>query len=294
MKIGLHVVNFTWPGGARAIGPTLAQIAEAAEAAGAVRLSVMDHYFQMEMIGDPVKLDMLEGYTALGFLAARTRTIKLGLLVGGVTYRYPGLMAKIVTTLDVLSGGRAWLGIGAAWYDREHTGLGVPFPPIKERFERLEETIRICLQMWSDDNGPYRGKHYQLAETLNVPQAIQRPHPPILIGGGGEKKTLKLVARYAQACNLFSRLGVDGVKQKLEVLKRHCDAEKRDYRTIEKTMNYAAPKLPAPGAEADALLRELEAFAKLGIETAILVPFGERPVEDIRALAPLIARAAAI
>ncbi|MSP52533.1 MAG: LLM class F420-dependent oxidoreductase [Alphaproteobacteria bacterium] len=293
MKLGLHVVNFTWPGGARAIGATLGGIAEAAEESGFAKLSVMDHYFQMEMIGDPTTLDMLEGYTALGFIAAKTKSLRLGLLVGGVTYRQPGVLAKIVTTLDVLSGGRAELGIGAAWYEREHKGLGVPFPPLKERFERLEETIKICLQMWSDDNGPFVGKHYQLAETLSLPQTLQRPHPPIMIGGGGEKKTLKLVARYADACNLFSREGPAFVAHKLDVLKRHCDDEKRDYDKIEKTMIYAAPRLPL-GAAADAFVKDLDQYAKLAIRTVILVPFGDRPIEDVRAFEPTAKRVAAI
>ena len=286
MKVGLHVVNFTLPDGAAAIAPTLSGIAEAAEAVGVSSLSVMDHYFQMEMLGP--ENGMLEGYTTLGFLAARTRALKLGLLVTGVTYRPPGLLAKIVTTLDVLSGGRAELGIGAAWYEREHRGLGVDFPPLAERFERLEETLQICLQMWSDDNGPFEGTHYKLAETLNVPQSLQRPHPPILIGGGGERKTLRLVAKYANACNLFTDDGADGVRHKLEVLRRHCDAEGRDYDRIAKTILYTNP---APGGdEAGAFAKEMEAYAKLGVEAVMLMPFGDHPVEVAANLGPVVAR----
>ena len=206
----------------------------------------------------------------------------------GVSYRHPGLLAKIVTTLDVLSGGRAELGIGAAWYEREHLGLGVPFPPVRERFERLEETLRICLQMWSNDDGPFHGKHYQLAETLCVPQPIQRPHPPILIGGGGEKKTLRLVARYADACNLFSRLGHDGLAHKLDVLRRHCDDEKRDYSAIRRTLLHVGP---VPDAS-DASMKELAAYSALGFETIIFVPFGPDPVGVVRKLEPLIPRLA--
>ena len=194
----------------------------------------MDHWFQMEQLAtsqDP----MLEGYTALGFLAGQTERMTLGLLVTGVTYRHPGLLAKIVTTLDVLSGGRAQLGIGAAWYEREHLGLGVPFPPIGERFERLEEAIQICLQMWSDDDGPYEGKHYQLAETICSPRPIQQPGPRILIGGSGERKTLRLVAKYADACNLFAP-DPAVVAHKLDVLDGHCEAEGRDPADIEKTI----------------------------------------------------------
>ena len=224
MRLGVHIVNFELPGGTEAIGPTLARLGTAVDEAGIENLSVMDHYFQMEMAGGPEK-PMLEGYTTLGFLAAHTTTAELQLLVTGVTYRHPGLLAKIVTTLDVLSGGRAMLGIGAAWYDREHEGLGVPFPPVGERFERLEETLQIVLQMWSDDDGPYQGRHYSLAETINVPQAITRPHPPIMIGGSGERKTLRLVAQYADACNLFAapQAGPDAVRAKLDVLQQHCD-----------------------------------------------------------------------
>jgi F420-dependent oxidoreductase-like protein len=217
MDVGLHVVSFSWPHAPADTGPTLGRIAEAAEQVGITDLSLMDHFFQLEMMGLTAEREMLEGYTTLGFLAAKTDRVRLGLLVTGVTYRHPGLLAKIVTTLDVLSGGRAQLGIGAAWNEREHQGLGVPFPSLKERFERLEEALQICLQMWSDDNGPFEGTHYRLAETLNVPQSLQRPHPPILVGGMGETKTLRLVARYADACNLFSGPGVDVVRQKLDV-----------------------------------------------------------------------------
>ena len=188
MKVGLHIVNFTLPGGAAQLAPMLSEVAAAAESVGVTHISVMDHFFQLDMLGGG-ELDMLEAYTVMGFLAAHTRTIQLGLLVGGVTYRHPGLLAKTITTLDVLSGGRASLGLGAAWYEREHAGLGVPFPPLGERFERLEETLQICMQMWSDNNGPYQGRHFQLDETRNVPQSLTRPHPPILIGGGGERRT---------------------------------------------------------------------------------------------------------
>ena len=290
MDLGLHVVNFTWPGGAPAIPTTLGAIAEAAEAAGLTKLSVMDHYFQMEMIGDPTELDMLEGYTALGYLAAKTSKMTLGLLVTGVTYRHPGLLAKIITTLDVLSGGRAQLGVGAAWYEREHNGLGVPFPPLKERFELLEETLQVCLQMWSTDNGAYEGKHYQLSETLNVPQCVTKPHPPIMIGGSGEKKTLRLVAKYGSACNLFTREGVDGVRHKLDVLRGHCDAENRDYASIEKTILHSA-SIPT-GDAVDEFIDDMGHYAEIGIDTVIVMPFGDQPVELVGGLAPIVERLA--
>ena len=201
MKVGVHLVNFTLPDGPPSIGPTMAAVARAAEDAGVDNLSLMDHYFQLEMMG-AADQPMLEGYTSLGFLAGLTSTVELQLLVTGVTYRHPGLLAKIVSTLDVLSGGRAVLGIGAAWYEREHRALGVAYPPLAERFERLEETLQIVRQMWSEDDGPFDGKHYRLAETLNSPQPLRTP--PILVGGGGEKKTLRLVAKYADRCNLFA------------------------------------------------------------------------------------------
>src|SRR5579864_6628200 len=226
MKIGVHPVSLKWEGGAQAMGATLSETAQAADAAGMSSLLPMDHYFFLEGMG-PIDDPVVEGYTTLGFLAGRTERLRLGLLVTGVTYRHPGLLAKIVATLDVVSGGRALLGIGAAWHDREHVGLGVPFPPLAERFERLEETLQICLQMWSENDGPYDGRHYRLAETICSPLPLQAPRPPILIGGSGERKTLRLVAQYADACNLFAT-GVDQVRHKLEVLERHCEDLGRD------------------------------------------------------------------
>ncbi len=255
-------------------------------------LSVMDHYFQMEFNGgaeDP----MLEAYTTLGFLAARTSTVRLGALVTGVTYRHPGLLAKIATTLDVLSGGRATLGIGAAWYDREHHGLGVPYPPLAERFERLEETLRICLQMWDPQNdGPFEGRHYRLAETLCVPAPVSTPHPEIMIGGGGEKKTLRLVARYADACNLIPG-SPEELRHKLDVLRRHCEAVGRDYDTIRKTIAYSGE--PVTEGDLDAFLRDIEGYAKLGLDTVILAPRrGETSRWMERFAAPAVERLAGL
>jgi F420-dependent oxidoreductase-like protein len=239
MRIGVQVPSFTWSGGAARLGETFGAIAERAERAGFYSLWVMDHFFQIGGVG-PLDHAMLEGWSALAFAAGRTRRIKLGTLVTGVTYRYPGILVKTATTLDVLSGGRAYFGIGAAWNEVEHRGLGVPFPPLAERFERLEETLRIARQMWADpgkadEAKPFEGKYYQLERTLNVPQAIQRPHPPIMVGGGGEQKTLRLVAQYGDACNLFARMGDDVLRHKLEVLQEHCAAVGRPYADIEKT-----------------------------------------------------------
>ena len=234
MKIGLQVPNFTWPGGDAKIGETFGEIGKRAEEAGFDSVWVMDHFFQIPGVG-PAEWPMLEGYSALSFIAGKTSRVKIGTMVTGVMYRYPGILMKTVTTLDVLSGGRAYLGIGAGWYEREHKGLGVPFPPLKERFERLEETLQIAHRMWSGEIGTYHGKYYQLEETMNHPQAVTKPHPPILIGGTGEQKTLRFVAKYGDACNLFWRLGDDALKHKLDVLRQHCATENRPYEEIEKT-----------------------------------------------------------
>src|SRR5438874_4558146 len=234
MKIGLNIPDFTWPGGPTKLGSTLAQIARTADQVGFQSISVMDHFWQIGRNGPP-EHDMLEGYTALAFMAGLTSRVTLGTMVTGAVYRYPGVLAKTVTALDILSGGRAWLGIGAAWNEAESRGLGIPFPPIAERFERLEETLQICLTMWEGKRGsekPFPGKHYQLGRPLNVPQSLSRPHPPILIGGGGERKTLRMVAQYADACNLFPS---PDIAHKLDVLRQHCVAEGRDYDSIDKT-----------------------------------------------------------
>jgi len=268
MKIGLHIVTWDFPGGPVAIGPTLAAIGAAAEEAGVSDISVMDHWFQMEALA-PATEPMMEGYTTLGFLAANTETIRLGLLVTGVTYRHPGLLAKTVATLDVLSAGRGQLGIGAAWYQREHLGLGVPFPPTAERFEILEEALQVCFRMWSDDDGPFETKHFKLAETICNPRPISVPRPPVLIGGSGERKTLRLVAKYADACNLFS-IGATEIAHKLDVLRGHCDDEGRDYDAITKTMLSRSNP-----ADVDAVVEEMREYAKLGIDTVIFVPSGD-------------------
>ena len=279
MRLGLQVSYFSWPDAPASIGPTFGRIARNAEDAGMASLWVMDHFFQIQVIGPP-ELDMVEGYTALAFAAGQTSRIELGTLVTGVTYRHPGLLAKTVTSLDVLSGGRAWLGIGAAWNEEEHRGLGVPYPPTKERFERLEETLQICLKMWAGDDSPYAGKHYQLERPLNVPQSLRRPHPPILIGGGGEKKTLRMVARYADACNLFDTgLGPEGIPHKLEVLREHCEDIGRDYAEIDKTVltRLTLSKDDAGAAASreqlstvDQAVERFGRLAEAGIDTAIL------------------------
>jgi F420-dependent oxidoreductase-like protein len=282
MRIGLQIPYFTWLDGPP-LGEAFGGVAERAEEAGFDSLWVMDHFFQIPGVG-PVEFDMLEAYTTLGFAAAKTSRIKLGAMVTGVTYRHPGVLAKTVTTLDVLSIGRAYCGIGAAWFDREHEGLGVPFPPLKQRFEMLEEALQITKQMWSDDNGPYEGKHYRLAETMCVPLPVAKPHPSILIGGRGEKKTLRLVAKYGDAWNMstsFDRNGVEEFTRLSGVLRGHCEREGRAYDAIEKTMlTTLMVRMDGGGrwlapAQAVSQLRE---FADAGVDQMIFnMPHVESP-----------------
>jgi F420-dependent oxidoreductase-like protein len=264
VKIGLQIPDFTWPGGPARLGADLAGVARTADAAGFEFISVMDHFFQIPAVG-PAEREMLEAYTTLGYLAGVTSRAKLVTLVTGAVYRHPGILAKIVTTLDVLSGGRAWLGIGAAWNEEESRGLGIPFPPVAERFERLEETLQICLQMWRGDETPYAGRHYQLERPLNSPQALSQPHPPIMIGGGGERKTLRFVARYAQACNLFP---TPDLARKLDVLRAHCEAEGRDYDEIVKTC-YFVFDVGDKGERAGQVVDQLGGLAQMGFQAAI-------------------------
>ena len=283
MKLGIHFVNFSLPGVPESLAGTLAAAAVAADEGGCATFTLMDHWFQMEHFAtsqDP----MLEGYTSLGFVAGQTKRVTLGLLVTGVTYRHPGLLAKTVTTLDVLSGGRAMLGLGAAWYEREHRALGVPFPPISERFERLEEAVQICKQMWSDDDGPYKGKHYQLAETICSPPPIQKPGPSILIGGSGERKTLKLVAKYADACNLFATTPHE-IRHKIDVLMRHCDAEGRDPADIRITILGGGDPL----GDTDNFLKAMAQYASLGVQLVEIVPAGPDPASFVRELCDKVA-----
>jgi F420-dependent oxidoreductase-like protein len=278
MELGVHFIDFL-PGDSAKLGPTLTDAARTAEQGGATLFTLADHFLQMERVGrahDP----FLEGYTSLGFLAGQTTTIDLSLLVTGVTYRYPGVLAKAVTTLDVLSQGRSMLGLGAAWYDREHAALGIDYPPLRERFEMVEETLQICQQMWSDNDGPYTGKHYRLAETICEPQPIRRP--PVLIGGDGEKKTLRLVAQYADIWN-STVLEVDGLKHKVDVLNRHCDTVGRDPGEIRKTVGLLVVD---PFEDIDGYLKTAERYAELGIEmiNAGPVPGNPDPVGFIRRL----------
>jgi F420-dependent oxidoreductase-like protein len=277
VKFGLQIPRFRWAGGPPHLAQTLASIARAADEAGYASIWLMDHFFQISAIG---KVDeaMLEAYTTLGFLAAHTRRARLGTMVTGVHYRHPGVLVKQVTALDVLSEGRAWLGIGAGWNQRESTGLGVPFPPLKQRFERLEETLQIASRMFAGDTEPFVGKHYQLAEPLNSPAPISQPHPPILVGGGGERKTLRLVARYADACNLFTRYGKRDLARKLDKLRRYCDEAGRAFDAIDRTaLGQWDPIRKSPQQIVD----ELGELHELGFTTAIA------SLRDVETLKPI-------
>jgi F420-dependent oxidoreductase-like protein len=266
MKLGLHLVDYQWRGGPARLGATLVEIAQAAEANGFDLIAVADHLWSSQWMGGRERAH-LESYATLAFRAAHTRRVKLMTVVTATPYRPPGLLAKVVTTLDVLSGGRAWLGIGVGDDEEEARGLGLPYQSLGERFERMEETLQICLRMWSGEQGderPYRGKHYQLERPLNIPQSLSRPHPPILIGGDGEKKSLRLVARYADACNVRP---YPEIPHKLEVLRQHCAAEGRDYDAIEKTSPFAFDV--GDSAKTAELIGQLRWLAGMGIQTVI-------------------------
>lgn len=285
MKIGLQISSFTWPGGDAAIADTLATIVRTADDAGFDSIWVMDHFIQIGSVGRPEE-PMLEGMTTLGYMAAHSRRARLGLMVGGIHYRGAGLWLKAATTLDVLSGGRAWFGIGAAWNEQESRALGFPMPPLRERFEMLEETLRIVRLGWQDELGSrmaFEGEHYQASHLLNSPQALSRPHPPILVGGGGERRTLKLVAQYADACNVFGT-DPDQLRHKYEVLRRHCDAVGRDYESIEKTL-LTQVSISADGARRsltpDQLVERLGRATAAGAQHAI---FSVRDVHELSGL----------
>ena len=293
MRLGPQIPRFTWPEGTAGIDPKFAEIGRTADEAGFASLWVMDHFFEIEVVGD-VEEPMLEGYNALSFLAAVTQRAKLETLVTGVHYRYPGLLVKTVTTLDVLSGGRAYLGIGAGWNERESRGLGVPFPSTRERFERLEEALQIAHQMWSGEVGSYEGEHYRLAETLNSPQALSEPQPPVMIGGMGEKRTLRLVAQYADACNLFAYGGSGLIRHKLDVLRGHCEDVGRDYEEIERTA-LGTVNLGDEGMSTEEVIGLCQEMSEAGIQHLIfnmpnvhevkpLVTFGEEIIPAVAGL----------
>jgi F420-dependent oxidoreductase-like protein len=286
VKIGVQIPNFTWVGGAQQLAPTLANIVKTADQGGFEYIAVMDHFWQLG--GNP-ELDMLEAYTALGFIAAHTERAKLLTLVTGALYRFPAVLAKIISTLDVLSGGRAVLGVGAGWNEEESTGLGIPFPPTAERFELLEEALQICLQMWGESEEPYEGKHNHLGRTLNVPQPLTKPYPPIMIGGGGEKKTLKFVAKYAQLCNLFD---APDLERKLTVLRGHCEAQGRDYDEIEKTV-YHVFDVGENGEKVGEILDRMRALSEMGVHTAMGMVVDAEKIKPLEIIASEIIPAVA-
>jgi F420-dependent oxidoreductase-like protein len=275
VKLGLQISSFTWPGGPAQIGPTLGRIVRSADDAGFDSIWVMDHFFQIRSVGAATE-PMLEGYTALSFMAANSSRARLGLMVGGVHYRLPGLWAKATTTLDILSGGRAWLGIGAAWNEEESNGLGFPFPPLGERFELLEDTLRFVHDMWQGERGtekPFEGRHVRAARLLNSPQALSKPHPPILVGGGGERKTLRLVAQYADACNVFGAPPM--LQRKFEILRQHCADVGRDPEQIERTT------LQNVNLTAETPAQVVDRFGELADAGAQHVIIGVRDVHDV-------------
>jgi F420-dependent oxidoreductase-like protein len=301
MKLGIAVSDFSWDFAAAdpaAIGVMVADVARAAEAADFDSLWVMDHFFQIRVTGLPPESPMPEAYTTLAFAAGRTTRIRLGTLVTSVSYRHPGVLIKTATTLDVLSGGRTTFGIGAgAPFDPqpmgaatswEAEGLGIPFPPLSERFERLAEVLRLAHQMWRGDETPFHGRHYRLERPLNSPRSAQRPHPPILIGGSGERKTLPLVARYADACNLFDLPGAgyaDNVAHKLAVLDEHCRAIDRDPAEIEKTVSSVVDIDDLAG-----FVDHAESLAGLGVDHLIITPHGPWDLAKIDAVASVVSR----
>jgi len=272
MKVGLQINNFTFPGGPKQLGQDLARIARTADEGGFDPIGVMDHFFQIAVVregrivqGGPPEQEMLEAYTTLGYLAANTSRAHLIAIVTAAVYRYPGVLAKIVTTLDVLSGGRAMLGIGAGWNEEEAKALGIPFPPLAERFDWLEDTLELCMRMWRDDQSSFAGKRFRFERPLNRPQTLSRPRPRIMIGGSGEQKTLRLVAKYADACNLFP---TPDVQHKLDVLKEHCEREKRNYDDIEKTCMFHFD-LGERGENIGPSIERLKGLAKIGF-TAVM------------------------
>jgi F420-dependent oxidoreductase-like protein len=275
VRFGLQVNQFTWPGGATAIGPTLARVVRTADDAGFDSIWVMDHFFQIRGLGPP-EAPMLEGQTALGFIAAHTERARIGLMVGGIHYRDPGLWIKATTTLDVLSGGRAWFGIGAAWNVHESKGLGFAFPSLKERFEWLEDTLRMAHEMWSGGSGTheaFEGRHVTATHLINSPQAISRPRIPILVGGGGEQKTLRLVAQYADACNIFGR-SPEFVRGKFDVLRGHCERLGRPYDEIDRTV---LTSIDPDVESADAVVERFGGLTEAGAQHII---FSVRGVAD--------------
>jgi F420-dependent oxidoreductase-like protein len=279
MKISLNITNYSWPDG---LAAHLGRIARAADQGGLDTVWVADHLLQADPTSRP-EAEMLEAHTTLGFLAGQTERIRLGTMVAGVTFRIPALLVKAVTTLDVLSDGRARFGIGAGYEQQEARAMGIPMPPTAERFERLEETLQLAIRMWAGDDSPFDGRHYRLERPLGSPRPV--PRPPILIGGMGEQKTLRLVARYGDACNLFDI--PDGgklVRHKLDVLARHCETEGRPYDEIEKTLSTRLE----PGESTGSFVERCAAIAALGIEHVVVITTGPWTEDGVATLAEAV------
>jgi F420-dependent oxidoreductase-like protein len=293
MRVSINLTNYSWPSGSHSLGPELARLVAAADQAGLDTVWVADHLLQADPTAAPDDTEMLEAYTTLGFLAAHSQRVRLGTMVTGVTYRPPALLVKAVTTLDVLSGGRAWLGIGAGYQQDEAQAMGLPLPPVADRFQRLEETLQIAARMWAGDDRPFAGTHYRLQRPAGSPPPIQRPHPPVLVGGTGERKTLRLVARYADACNLFDIPdGGRTVTRKLEVLARHCEEVGRPFAAIEKTLS---TRLEA-GESTEAFVARCVAAAALGIQHVVVItsrPWTEDALATLAAAIPTLRDAGA-
>jgi F420-dependent oxidoreductase-like protein len=284
VRVSVNLTNYSWPDGTASLGGHLAEVVRAADEAGLDTVWVSDHLIQADP-NSSVEAEMLEAYTTLGFIAARTERVRLGTMVTGVTFRPPAMLIKAVTTLDVLSGGRAWLGVGAGYHQDEARAMGLPLPQTAERFERLEETLRLAIQMWSGKDAAFEGTHYRLARPLNSPNSVSRPHPPILVGGMGERKTLRLVARYGDACNLFDIPdGGRTVTQRLAVLARHCEDVGRSYDDIDKTLSTRLE----PGESVEAFVQRCAATAELGIEHVVVLTAGPWTVDAIARLAEAV------
>jgi len=280
MKIGLQIPSFKYPGGTIAIRPKLKEIVTVAEELGFCSLWVMDHYYQIKgLFGEAYTDPMMESYTTLGFFAGLTEKAHLGVLVTGVIYRHPSVLMKMVNTLDILSGGRAYLGIGAAWYEDEAKGCGIPYPSTSERFEQLEDNLKLAKALWSSDETSFMGKHFYAPAITNNPRPLSNPHPRIMIGGMGPKKTLRMVAQYADACNFFEGAGKENMQKALDVLKAHCEELKRDYDTIEKT-SLGTVHLSG-GDTVDGTIRRIKDLSKMGVTHAIF------NMPDVHQIAPL-------
>ncbi len=268
MHIGLQIPSFKYPGGTAAIRPTLKEIVTTAEASGFYSLWVMDHFYQIKgLFGEAYTDPMLEAYTTLGYIAGLTEKVYLGVLVTGVIYRYPSVLMKMVNTLDILSGGRAYFGIGAAWYEDEAKGFGISYPSTVERFEMLEDNLKLAKALWARDETSFEGKHFSTPAITNNPRPLSTPHPRIMVGGTGPKKTLRMVAQYADACNIGDWVGKDNMQKAIDDLKGHCKALGRDYDTVEKT---SLSTVHLSGMDTvDSIIRRIEELSEMGFTHAI-------------------------